>query len=94
LEKKGKTNQKGFYSFVIMNLFFSRGLIFGVWSACASVGNIAGAAIAAAFLHYGYEYPFLVCVFLLICCAVVSLFAIVPSPDDVGMYDEECSFFF
>lgn len=65
---------------------FSRGLIFGVWSACASVGNILGAVLAAAFLGYGYEYPFLICCVLLVCCAVVCLFAIVPNPEDVGMF--------
>lgn len=62
-----------------------RGLIFGIWSACASVGNIIGAALAAAFIQYGYEYPFLVCCILLLACAVICFFAIVPSPDDVGM---------
>lgn len=65
---------------------FSRGLIFGIWSACASVGNIFGAALAAAFLSYGYEYPFLVSTVLLFCFAIICLFAIVPSPADVGMY--------
>ncbi|CAF1225994.1 unnamed protein product [Rotaria sordida] len=62
-----------------------RGLIFGIWSACASVGNIFGAALAASFRTYGYEYPFLVCTVLLICCAIICFFAIIPSPADVGM---------
>jgi OPA family glycerol-3-phosphate transporter-like MFS transporter 3 len=62
-----------------------RGLIFGIWSACASVGNIFGAILAAAFLKYGYDYAFLVCCILLICCATVCFFAIVPSPADVGL---------
>lgn len=65
-----------------------RGLIFGIWSACASVGNIFGAALAATFLTYGYEYAFLVCCVLLVCCAVICFFAIVPAPEDVGMYRE------
>ncbi|CAF1399815.1 unnamed protein product [Rotaria magnacalcarata] len=68
-----------------------RGLIFGVWSACASVGNIFGAALAAAFLSYGYEYPFLVCAALLICCATICFFAIIPSPEDVGAKEVETS---
>lgn len=62
-----------------------RGLIFGIWSACASVGNIIGAALAAAFIKYGYEYPFLVCCILLIACAIICFFAIIPSPEDVGL---------
>jgi len=66
-----------------------RGLIFGIWSACASVGNIFGAALAAAFLSYGYEYPFLVCAVLLVCCAIICLFAIIPSPADVGLQMED-----
>ncbi|CAF3355270.1 unnamed protein product [Rotaria sp. Silwood1] len=62
-----------------------RGFIFGIWSACASVGNIFGATLAATFLTYGYEYPFLVCAVLLACCAIICFFAIIPSPADVGM---------
>lgn len=71
----------------------SRGLIFGVWSACASVGNIIGAVLAATFLQYGYDYAFLVCCILLICCAVVCFFGIIPSPADVGMYSASFSSF-
>ena len=65
----------------------SRGLIFGVWSACASVGNIIGAALAATFLRFGYEYTFLVCSILLFCFAIICFFGIVPSPDDLGLND-------
>ncbi|PIO34438.1 hypothetical protein AB205_0194190, partial [Aquarana catesbeiana] len=32
-----------------------RGLVFGLWSACASVGNILGAFLASSVLKYGYE---------------------------------------
>ncbi|KAJ0015586.1 hypothetical protein NQD34_009206 [Periophthalmus magnuspinnatus] len=32
-----------------------RGFIFGLWSACASVGNILGAFLASSVLKYGYE---------------------------------------
>ncbi|UJR25073.1 hypothetical protein I4U23_006433 [Adineta vaga] len=66
-----------------------RGLIFGVWSACASVGNIFGAALAATFLTYGYEYAFLVCCVLLICCAIICFFAIIPAPEDIGLGKKE-----
>jgi MFS family permease len=90
--KKDIRNQS-FY-FLIIDLFLSRGLIFGVWSACASVGNIFGAALAAAFIGYGYEYPFLVCCVLLTCCAIICFFAIIPSPEDVGTCRKKKSFFF
>ena len=33
----------------------SRGLVLGVWSACASVGNIIGSLIVSALVGYGYE---------------------------------------
>lgn len=39
-------------------IFFSfsrRGFVFGLWSACASVGNILGAFLASTMLKYGYE---------------------------------------
>jgi len=35
--------------------FSRRGFIFGLWSACASVGNILGAFLASSVLKYGYE---------------------------------------
>lgn len=41
-----------------MNFFLavqSRGLVFGIWSACGSVGNIVGAFSASLVLTYGYE---------------------------------------
>uniref|UniRef100_A0A8C0VZ22 Major facilitator superfamily (MFS) profile domain-containing protein n=1 Tax=Castor canadensis TaxID=51338 RepID=A0A8C0VZ22_CASCN len=34
-----------------------RGVVFGLWSACASVGNILGACLASSVLQYGYENP-------------------------------------
>ena len=44
-------------NFVLCLLFSfeSRGMVFGLWSACASVGNIVGALEVAAVLNYGYE---------------------------------------
>ena len=32
-----------------------RGLVFGIWSANAPVGNIFGSLIASALIDYGYE---------------------------------------
>jgi sugar phosphate permease len=90
---KGRVTKKKseiiLFVFLSSIYFSSRGLIFGVWSACASVGNIVGATLAATFLTYGYEYPFLVCSVLLICCAIICFFAIVPSPKDVGLYEKD-----
>jgi len=36
-------------------VFPRRGFVFGLWSACASVGNILGAFLASSVLKYGYE---------------------------------------
>ena len=36
-------------------LFCSRGFVLGLWSACASVGNIIGALMVSQVLHYGYD---------------------------------------
>lgn len=36
-------------------LCLRRGVVFGLWSACASVGNILGACLASSVLQYGYE---------------------------------------
>lgn len=40
---------------VFMSPFCRRGFVFGLWSACASVGNILGAFLASMVLKYGYE---------------------------------------
>jgi len=68
---KGRVSHDGDDLDSVFTFDISRGLIFGIWSACASVGNIIGAALAAAFIQYGYEYPFLVCCILLIACAML-----------------------
>jgi OPA family glycerol-3-phosphate transporter-like MFS transporter 3 len=42
----------------VMGNWFSkdgRGLIFGIWAANASVGNILGALMVSAFINYGYH---------------------------------------
>ncbi|XP_027692613.1 sugar phosphate exchanger 3-like [Vombatus ursinus] len=33
-----------------------QGFVFGLWSACASMGNILGACLASLLLQHGYEY--------------------------------------
>uniref|UniRef100_A0A915HI50 Sugar phosphate exchanger 3 n=1 Tax=Romanomermis culicivorax TaxID=13658 RepID=A0A915HI50_ROMCU len=69
----------------------SRGLILGIWSACASVGNIVGSYLAAAVLPYGYEarknYAFLVNSTLLFSFGFVVFFGIVSAPRELGMPD-------
>ncbi|KAL8604730.1 hypothetical protein ACOMHN_017689 [Nucella lapillus] len=57
----------------------------GVWSACASVGNIIGALLVAAVLDYGYEYAFLMTASVLFAGSLLNFFGLVPSPLDVGL---------
>ncbi|XP_035674982.1 sugar phosphate exchanger 3-like [Branchiostoma floridae] len=62
----------------------SQGLVWGMWSACPSVGNIIGALVVAQVLDYGYEYAFLVTSTILFAGGIVNFFALVPSPKEVG----------
>lgn len=63
----------------------SRGFVLGLWSACASVGNIIGALMVSSVLDYGYEYAFLIPSTVLFAGGIVNFFALVPSPRDVGL---------
>ncbi|KAK7492866.1 hypothetical protein BaRGS_00015813 [Batillaria attramentaria] len=63
----------------------SRGLILGIWSACASVGNIIGALMVTAVLDYGYEYAFMLTSAVLFAGGLFNYFGLVPSPRDVGL---------
>ncbi|CAH1783440.1 unnamed protein product [Owenia fusiformis] len=63
----------------------SRGVVLGLWSACASVGNIIGAFIVAGVLQYGYEYAFLVPSIVLFAGGIVVFFGLVASPKEVGL---------
>ncbi|XP_064604682.1 sugar phosphate exchanger 3-like [Liolophura sinensis] len=63
----------------------SRGLVFGLWSACASVGNILGAVMAANVLNYGYEYTFLLTSSVLFCGGIAIFFGLLSSPKDIGL---------
>lgn len=63
----------------------SRGFILGLWSACASVGNILGALMVSAVLDYGYEYAFLLTSGLLLAMGLIIFVGLVPSPRDVGL---------
>ncbi|KAG7496187.1 sugar phosphate exchanger 3 [Solea senegalensis] len=62
-----------------------RGFVFGLWSACASVGNILGAFLASSVLSYGYEYAFLVTSVVQFAGGVVVFFGLLTSPKEVGL---------
>ncbi|XP_074863425.1 sugar phosphate exchanger 3 [Carettochelys insculpta] len=61
-----------------------RGFVFGLWSACASVGNILGAFLASCVLQYGYEYAFLVTASVQFSGGVIVFFGLLTSPKEVG----------
>jgi OPA family glycerol-3-phosphate transporter-like MFS transporter 3 len=69
----------------------SRGLVLGLWSSCQPTGNILAAVVGTAVVHYGYHYAFFVKASLLLACAVVVFFGLVPSPHELGLpiADEE-----
>ncbi|XP_052781449.1 sugar phosphate exchanger 3-like [Mya arenaria] len=69
----------------------SRGFVLGLWSACASVGNIIGALMVSQVLQYGYEYAFLVTSTVLFAGGIINFFALVNSPEELGLEspDEE-----
>ncbi|XP_068134360.1 sugar phosphate exchanger 3 [Hyperolius riggenbachi] len=62
-----------------------RGLVFGLWSACASVGNILGAFLASSVLKYGYEYAFLVTACVQFAGGIIIFFGLVVSPKELGL---------
>lgn len=62
-----------------------RGFVFGLWSACASVGNILGAFLASSVLKYGYEYAFLVTSVVQFAGGVVVFFGLLTSPKEIGL---------
>ena len=41
--------------YLSLSLSSSRGFVFGLWSACQSIGNILGAFLAALVVDHGYE---------------------------------------
>ncbi|XP_060052671.1 sugar phosphate exchanger 3 isoform X2 [Erinaceus europaeus] len=62
-----------------------RGVIFGLWSACASVGNILGACLASSVLQYGYEYAFLVTAAVQFAGGIIIFFGLLVSPEEIGL---------
>lgn len=67
----------------------SRGFVLGLWSACASVGNIIGEQMVKYTLDFGYNYCFLVSSGVLFSGGVLMLFALVPKPTDIGLPEPE-----
>lgn len=67
----------------------SRGFVLGLWSACASVGNIIGAVMVNAVEDYGYDYAFLLSSGVLLAGGIVILFGLVPNPTDIGLPEPE-----
>ncbi|CAL1526632.1 unnamed protein product [Lymnaea stagnalis] len=63
----------------------SRGVLLGLWSSCASVGNIIGALLVSSVLSYGYQYAFLVTSAILLSGSFIVLFGLIPSPIDVAL---------
>lgn len=63
----------------------SRGLVLGLWSACASVGNIIGALLASAVLDYGYDYAFLLSSTVLMAGGIAIFFGLVSTPKELGL---------
>uniref|UniRef100_A0A8C1VKW2 Sugar phosphate exchanger 3 n=1 Tax=Cyprinus carpio TaxID=7962 RepID=A0A8C1VKW2_CYPCA len=68
-----------------------RGFVFGLWSACASVGNILGAFLASSVLKYGYEYAFLVTSVVQFAGGVVVFFGLLTSPKEIVLSKPKCT---
>lgn len=74
----------------IMSYWFgksSRGFIFGLWSSCASVGNIIGALVTSSVLSIGYEYAFLLTSTLLLGLGIMNLCGLDDQPPDTDSYE-------
>ncbi|XP_064477178.1 glucose-6-phosphate exchanger SLC37A2-like [Ornithodoros turicata] len=61
-----------------------RGLIFGVWNAHTSVGNIVGAYVAGAFVEYNWGLSFVVPGAIFGAMAVLVVLFLPPYPEEVG----------
>jgi len=63
----------------------SRGLIFGVWSSCISIGNIIGALMVSHSLKYGYQYSFIIPSYSFLSVGILVYFGIIISPKEIGL---------
>ncbi|GAA32582.2 MFS transporter OPA family solute carrier family 37 (glycerol-3-phosphate transporter) member 3 [Clonorchis sinensis] len=70
-------------SVAIMNLWFGRfrGLVLGIWTSCASVGNVIGDLVVGLVVSFGYHYAFLVLSVCLLGIAVVVFCGLLESPN-------------
>uniref|UniRef100_A0A8D2K986 Sugar phosphate exchanger 3 n=1 Tax=Theropithecus gelada TaxID=9565 RepID=A0A8D2K986_THEGE len=80
-----RLNLRWVLSFGMCSSAFVRGVVFGLWSACASVGNILGACLASSVLQYGYEYAFLVTASVQFAGGIVIFFGLLVSPEEIGL---------
>ncbi|CAD6193504.1 unnamed protein product [Caenorhabditis auriculariae] len=70
----------------------TRGTVMGIWSSCASVGNIIGTIVASHSVEYGYQYAFaLNCAILFIYSFVVVIF-LPAAPRSLGLPEIEDDF--
>ncbi|KAE9414584.1 hypothetical protein Angca_002661 [Angiostrongylus cantonensis] len=65
----------------------SRGAVMGVWSACASVGNIIGTVISSKLVLMGYQYAFAANSLLLFMFGFIVYFNLKSAPREVGLPD-------
>ncbi|KAI3379779.1 hypothetical protein SNEBB_007791 [Seison nebaliae] len=59
------------------------GRILGIWSSCASIGNIVGSVMVAAIVDSGYENAFLLSAILLIAFSIINFFTMTTTPMDL-----------
>lgn len=73
--------------FVTGNWFGKAGLgvVFGLWSASASVDSILGACLASSVPQYGYEYAFLVMLAVQFAGGTIIFFGLLVSPEEIGL---------
>ncbi|VDM62895.1 unnamed protein product [Angiostrongylus costaricensis] len=65
----------------------SRGAVMGLWSACASVGNIIGTVISSKLVLMGYQYAFAANSLLLFMFGFIVHFNLKSAPREVGLPD-------
>ena len=70
--------------FVTSNWFGKAGVVFGLWSASASVGNTLGARLAPSVLRYGYERAFLVMLAVQFAGGTIMFFGFLVSLEEIG----------
>ena len=70
--------------FVTSNWFGKSGVVFGLWSASASVGNTLGARLAPSVLRYGYERAFLVMLAVQFAGGTIMFFGLLVSLEEIG----------